>query len=357
MAKAGGGEQVVVSGASSISPRRKAQLIFRPPAMAVRSVLCAGLLGGATAYYTSTTPGTRRYRPSMWSGSAGLGGHDIYGFEEVALPPLPSGARLVIEEMKAESHDEASDDSEEGVMWRRIQRYVATQEDDDDDDAGDIGGEVWPAATAMCAWLANHTAEVHGRRVLELGCGTGACGLYAAALGASHVLLTDGGSAALHELCERNVEANALLFAPGACVGTAPLRWGQESDVLAAAAADGQGQGGSVGGRGGAFELILASDCSYGHESGCQHESLCQALRALLLVKYTDNGGSGGGARSPRAVLAHEHRARHSGLPWLHETLGHWDDGDEHLESFAAAARCPGQTERVDRKGRLREWG
>ena len=291
----------------------------------------------------------------MWSGSPGLGGHDIYGFEEAVLPPLPSGARLVIEEMKAESHDEAvSDESEEEGMWRRIRRYVATQEDDDDDDdAADIGGEVWPAATALCAWLANHTAEVQGTRVLELGAGTGVCGLYAAALGASRVLLTDGGSASLLELCERNVAANAPLFAPGTRVDTAPLRWGPESGVLAAEAAG----GGEGGGGGGALEWILASDCSYGQESGCQHESLCQALRALLLVEHIEaGGGRGSGARPPRAILAHEHRARDSGLPWLRETLSRWDEGDEHLESFAAAARCTEYPEAGRRGGGTAYW-
>ena len=145
------------------------------------SGLLGGLLSGASAYHAHA-PGTSRHaHPSMWSGSPGLGGHDIYGFEEAVLPPLPSGARLVIEEMRAESHDEAASDSEEEHLWRRIQRYVATQ-DDDDDIAADIGGEVWPAATALCAWLANHTAAVQGTRVLELGAGTGVCGIYAAAL-------------------------------------------------------------------------------------------------------------------------------------------------------------------------------
>ena len=249
-------------------------------------VLSAGLLSGASAYYAhapGTLPQVLRHQPSMWSGSPGLGGPDIYGFEEAALPPLPSGAWLVIEEMKADV-EAASDDSEEEAMWRRIQRYV----DDDDEVAAEIGGEVWPAATALCAWLANHTVGVQGTRVLELGAGTGVCGLYAAALGASHVLLTDGGSASLLELCERNVAANAPFFAPSTRVDIAPLRWGPESGVLAAEAAD----GGEGGGGGGAFEWILASDCSYGQESGCQHESLCQALRALLLVEHTSAGGS-----------------------------------------------------------------
>ena len=352
--------------------------------MAVRLILSGAGLLSLAAGYSHARPAAggassaRRNRPGMWSGAAGQGEQDIYGFEDVDLPPLPSGARLVIEEMGAESHDDAGDGGDEDAMWRRIQRYVATQEEEENDNAADIGGEVWPAATAMCAWLANHTAEVQGSSVLELGAGTGACGLYAAALGATHVLLTDGGSAALRELCDRNVAANAALFAPGARVVTTPLRWGRESGVLAAAATgeserggegkdgDGDGSGGSNGGgSGGAFEWIIASDCTYGSESGCQHESLCQALSALLLVRCTDAGGgddagagrlsgvvgggdvagsssSGGGSRAPRAILAHEHRARDSGLPWLRETLCRWDEGDEHLESFAAAARRAG---------------
>ena len=163
------------------------------------AVLSAGLLP-EQASRTRARP-SQRQQLSMWSGSAGLGTHDIYGFEKVVLPPLPTGEHLIIEVMHGERHDEVSDCGDEEAMWRRIQRYVAMQDDDEDVVAADIGGEVWPAAAAMCAWLANHTAEVQGRRVLELGSGTGACGLYAAALGASRVLLTDGGSAALRELC------------------------------------------------------------------------------------------------------------------------------------------------------------
>ena len=52
-----------------------------------------GLLSGASAYHAHA-PGTSRHaHPSMWSGSPGLGGHDIYGFEEAVLPPL---ARFVL---------------------------------------------------------------------------------------------------------------------------------------------------------------------------------------------------------------------------------------------------------------------
>ena len=69
------------------------------------------------------------------------------------------------------------------------------------------GGRVWPASAALCRYLAR-TGAVRGKAVLELGCGTGATGLHcAAALNASSVILTEGGSEGLLQLARRNVEA------------------------------------------------------------------------------------------------------------------------------------------------------
>ena len=69
------------------------------------------------------------------------------------------------------------------------------------------GGRVWPASAALCRYLAR-TGIVRGKAVLELGCGTGATGLTcAAALNASAVILTEGGSEGLLQLARRNVEA------------------------------------------------------------------------------------------------------------------------------------------------------
>ena len=67
----------------------------------------------------------------------------------------------------------------------------------DDEDADSlaelftVGGTVWPCAAAMCRWLADNGDEaVHGKSVLELGSGTGACGLFAAASGAAAIDVT-----------------------------------------------------------------------------------------------------------------------------------------------------------------------
>lgn len=50
---------------------------------------------------------------------------------------------------------------------------------------------VWPSGLVMCDFLKRNPELVEGKRVLELGSGTGIVGLYAAKLGAKHVTLTD----------------------------------------------------------------------------------------------------------------------------------------------------------------------
>eukprot|EP00891_Asterochloris_glomerata_P003696 jgi/Astpho2/3696/Aster-04885 len=54
-----------------------------------------------------------------------------------------------------------------------------------------LGARVWAIAHTMCRHLVDNPALVRGRRVLELGSGTGLCGIVAAKLGAAEVLMTD----------------------------------------------------------------------------------------------------------------------------------------------------------------------
>ena len=302
--------------------------------------------------------------PVMWSGDGGLGSHDIYGFEEFELPSLPSGERLALREVdttspplpsgerRAVGEGNASpaqlstrEDGSSGVsvdddaVLARIQHYVDACYDDDDDESG-VGGEVWPAAEFLCRWMREHADEVEGSRVLELGTGTGACGIYAAALGVS-VLLTDGGSSSLLELCSTNVAANAHLFADeSAKAEVQQLRWGEALPANVAEAP---------------LDWVIASDVTYGHDS---HEALAQTLSALLR-----RDGSAG--RPPRVLLAHEHRSRDHGLPWLKETtLESWDAGDEHLEAFGRAAEAEGlslspltcERPQCTERGSFRSW-
>ena len=298
--------------------------------------------------------------PAMWSGDGGLGSHDIYGFEDFALPSLPSGERLALREADAtpplpsgdrlapgeadatppqlSTKDASAVSVEDDAVLRRIQHYVDACYDEDEDASG-VGGEVWPAAEFLCRWLREHADDVRGSRVLELGAGTGACGIYAAALGAN-VVLTDGGSASLLELCGDNVAANAHLFAAGAPAEVQPLRWGEP---LPASVADAP------------WDMVLASDVTYGHDS---HEALAQTLSALLRRPLSAR-------RPPRVLLAHEHRSRDHGLPWLKQTsLESWDAGDEHLEAFGRAAEREGlaltplacERPRCTVRGSFRSW-
>ena len=94
-----------------------------------------------------------------------------------------------------------------------------------------LGTELWPAARALVAFLEERrTALASAAQVLELGSGTGACGLAAAALGARRVLLTD--KPVLLPLLSANVAANCFdCSGSGGCVvECAELTWRSRGD-------------------------------------------------------------------------------------------------------------------------------
>ena len=148
----------------------------------------------------------------------------------------------------------------------------------------------------------------------------GACGLYAAALGAERVLLTDG-SESLLALLEANRDANTALLgantAPRRGVATtsrdrvevARLMWGAAADPPPA----------------GPWQLILGSDLTY---AGA-HAELAATL-ATLLLHGAGEGDGAGAPMPPRVVLSHEHRKRPQGV----EVEG-WTDCDNTLQTFA----------------------
>ena len=144
-----------------------------------------------------------------------------------------------------------------------------------------VGGSLWRSAGALCRWQLRNADEIRGKKVLELGAGTGASGLFAAALGASSVTLTDG-TDGLVPLLTRNAEHNRERGVIGAdtAVAIGPWRFGETPPACAA---------------GETYDIVIGSDITYAvHEAG---DALCDLLGDLL---------RSGTAR--RCVIAHEHR-------------------------------------------------
>lgn len=81
------------------------------------------------------------------------------------------------------------------------------------------GEYIWPAGLAMCDFLKRNPELVKGKRVLELGSGTGIVGLYTAKLGATHVTLTD--------FIDFNIENIKINIKENRLEGVAEPRWFQ----------------------------------------------------------------------------------------------------------------------------------
>jgi predicted nicotinamide N-methyase len=124
------------------------------------------------------------------------------------MPALPSGAFLELQELNAAAV--ASSGS------------AATEQH-----SGSLGGRVWKSAAALCRWQRAHASLFEGTRVIELGSGTGAVGLYAAGCHASRVILTDG-SDEVQTLMQTNVERNRSLLPTQGSIAVARLRWGRD---------------------------------------------------------------------------------------------------------------------------------
>ena len=124
---------------------------------------------------------------------------------------------------------------------------------------GDLTGlRLWDAAPALISYLDRHRARLlRGRHALELGAGTGAVGIAAAALGASSVLLTDSDSACnlatdagwRAESTLAHLRGSVALNSPRVArrVGVAELDWGDEAHIA----------------RVGRFDTVVASDTLY----------------------------------------------------------------------------------------------
>jgi predicted nicotinamide N-methyase len=122
---------------------------------------------------------------------------------------------------------------------------------------------VWPSASELCAYLAARPELVLGKRVLELGSGTGLCGLAVALLGARQVVLTDYNDPAM-ELLADNVALNGM---QERCT-CRKLTWGDREGARALAVE-----------AGGLFDLVVGTDVVY--EPACIRPLLSSAAHLL----------------------------------------------------------------------------
>jgi len=143
-----------------------------------------------------------------------------------------------------------------------------------------VGFRLWRASGALCRWMLSN-GVARDATVLELGAGIGASGLFAAALGARHVVLTDG-EADLVPVLEANARRNRPLFArDDTLVEAWQWRFGEAPPARALGAAP--------------FDVVIGSDITY--SVNYARDALCQTLAHLL-----ESGAA------TRCIIAHEHR-------------------------------------------------
>ena len=216
-------------------------------------------------------------------------------FLGVDIPPLPNGRQLHI-----------------------LEGLVAVQEEEtNEEDLADllsVGGTVWPCAAALCRWLASHQELVQSSNVLELGGGTGVCGIFAVGLGANHVQLTDGSNALL-KLQAANLKRNAAILPENPSASVQRLLWDRDAVPEPPSTDDG-------------WQLIIGGDCTYMYDPEA-HDALAKTIASILL----STASTGTEEWTPRVILSHEHRNR--AFPTSGEMR--WDHHDETLRRFSEA--------------------
>lgn len=128
---------------------------------------------------------------------------------------------------------------------------------------------LWPTSIVLARFLCDHPALVRGKRVIELGAGTGCAGVTCAALGASQVVLTDMPEAV--PLLSDNVTRNAALTGR---MQAAPCTWGDEEHLGALLRTQPNG-----------FDVVLAVEVVYK-----QHADVLRALAASMARLATQEG-------------------------------------------------------------------
>jgi predicted nicotinamide N-methyase len=129
------------------------------------------------------------------------------------------------------------------------------------------GTRLWEAGMLLCRYLEQQYGpkKLRGKRVLELGCGTGLVAFYCAKAGAS-VVACDNEPLVL-ELCRRNMEANRLTAKHLDC---RLFDWSNDEHVAALQDRD--------------FDLVIGADCVF---SLSATQALCKCLSRVCKPNAT----------------------------------------------------------------------
>jgi len=146
-----------------------------------------------------------------------------------------------------------------------------------------IGGVVWDCARLLCHVLRS-LPPFAGKRVLDLGCGTGTVGAACCLCGATDVLCTDASGDAL-ALARRNLANNGC-----DAVRVQTLRWGAKEAP-------------------GTFDLVFGSDCLY------DPSSLPALLATLVAATHSDSV----------VYLAYKRRLDDREAPFFDDLAQHFD--------------------------------
>ncbi|PRP84655.1 putative nicotinamide N-methyltransferase-like [Planoprotostelium fungivorum] len=131
-------------------------------------------------------------------------------------------------------------------------------------DHDNTGMKIWPVAREFCEYLHTQRERLSGRNILELGAGTGMCGLYTSHL-CRRVMITDGDDAVV-SIVKKNVELNGLKN-----VLVEKLWWGDHLSTERLLRENSEG-----------YDVIIGSEILY-HESHAP--SLVQTVNQLLSSK------------------------------------------------------------------------
>lgn len=123
--------------------------------------------------------------------------------------------------------------------------------------SGGDGDIVWRGAYVTATELVGRRAEVRGKRVVELGAGSGLLGALCAHFGA-HAVITDGDQAEMPVLGE-NAERFRDELSLGGTLAAGYLEWG----LKGLEEAEAQPGGGAAPLRRGGFDLVIGSDIVY----------------------------------------------------------------------------------------------